>query len=136
MPSFTGLGNSAKQLFMHSTSDQDVDRFATSHPSVFMTEQWMGSHVYKVGTPDKFKMFAILNPGKAHLTLKLSSPETADLLIEAGVASRNVHLPRGGWVMLHLNQLEPSDVADRISDSYETVAATLPKTVRQKLGIN
>ncbi|MEM8590504.1 MAG: MmcQ/YjbR family DNA-binding protein, partial [Pseudomonadota bacterium] len=100
MPSFTGLGNSAKQLFMHSTSDQDVDRFATSHASVFMTEQWMGSHVYKVGKPDEFKMFAILNPGQARLTLKLSNPDTATLLLEAGVASRNAHLPRGGWVVL------------------------------------
>ena len=96
----------------------------------------MGSHVYKVGTSDKFKMFAILNPGQARLTLKLSNPDTASLLIEAGVASRNAHLPRGGWVSLHLDQLEPEDVSDRIRDAYETVAATLPKAFQEKLGIN
>ena len=96
----------------------------------------MGLHVYKVGTPEKFKMFAILSPGNSRLTLKLSNPETANLLIEAGVASRNSHLPRGGWVVLHLDQLEPDDVSERITDSYKTVAATLPKVLRDKLGIN
>ena len=121
---------------MSGTSDNHVDQAARALSSVFMTEQWMGSHVYKVGTPDKFKMFAILTPGKARLTLKLSNPDTATLLIEAGVASRNAHLPRGGWVVLHLDQLESDDVSERIEDSYTSVAATLPKSFRQKLGIN
>ena len=104
--------------------------------SVFMTEQWMGSHVYKVGDTGTFKMFAILNPGKGQLTVKTQSPDIAALLIEAGVAARNVHLPRGGWVQLDTAQLPPDDIAERLATSHRLCAGSLTKRAQKKFGLD
>ncbi|GLQ19556.1 MmcQ/YjbR family DNA-binding protein [Algimonas porphyrae] len=117
-------------------SDADIDRFAMTLKSVFMTEQWMGSHVYKVGDTDTFKMFAILNPGKQQLTVKTASRDMADMLIAAGVAQRHTHMPRGSWVMLLLDKLEAEDVRDRIADSYDLVVQALTKSARKKFGLD
>jgi predicted DNA-binding protein (MmcQ/YjbR family) len=102
----------------------------------FMTEQWMGSHVYKVGDPERFKMFAILSPGQAKLTVKTASPDIADMLIHAEVAEKNAHLPRGGWVTLRLDRLPPDDVQDRLATSHRLVAATLPRLSRKNFGLD
>jgi len=118
------------------TSDAGVHKAAMALPSVFMTEQWMGSHVYKVGDTDTFKMFAILNPGKAQLTLKAPNPEVAAMLIAAEVAQRHTHLPRGNWVMLKLDRLEPDDVAERLQTSHRVVTATLTKAARKKFALD
>ncbi|MGJ8559271.1 MAG: MmcQ/YjbR family DNA-binding protein [Litorimonas sp.] len=119
-----------------STSDAQVHSAAMGLTSSFMTEQWMGSHVYKVGNTDRFKMFAILSPGQAKLTLKTDSPDVAELLIQAGVAERNAHLPRAGWVTLKLDCLSPDDVNERLTTSHALVAATLPKLSRKKFGLD
>lgn len=119
-----------------STSDSQVHAAAMALTSTFMTEQWMGSHVYKVGDTDRFKMFAILSPGQFKLTLKTASPDVADLLIQAGVAERNAHLPRGGWVALKLDLLSPGDVNERLAASHALVAATLTKAFRKKFGLD
>ena len=121
---------------IHFVTDEQVDRAASALPSVFMTEQWMGSHVYKVGDTDRFKMFAILNPGKSRLTIKTDSPETADLLIQADVAERNAHMPRGGWVTLKLDRISFDDVKDRLSTSHALTGGTLPKLYRKKFGLD
>ncbi|GHB02340.1 hypothetical protein GCM10009069_26330 [Algimonas arctica] len=118
------------------TSDAHVHTVAIALTSAFMTEQWMGSHVYKVGDAERFKMFAILSPGQSKLTLKTASPDIADLLIQAGVAERNAHLPRGGWVALKLDLLSPDDVSERLTASHALVAATLPKVIQKKFGLD
>ena len=113
--------------------DKIVTDHALSLTGTYMTEQWMGSHVFKVGTRESFKMFAILLPGKNSLTVKAPDMETCQLLFEAGVAEKNAHLPRGNWMVLHLDKLDVDDVTDRITASYETVFPTLPKRVRDAL---
>jgi predicted DNA-binding protein (MmcQ/YjbR family) len=118
------------------TTDEQAHAAAIALTSAFMTEQWMGSHVYKVGDADRFKMFAILNPGKSRLTVKTASPETADLLIQAGVAERNAHMPRAGWVMLKLDHLPIDDVEERLAISHSLTSATLPKVFQKKFGLN
>ena len=43
--------------------------------------------MFKVGTPDTFKMFAILRPGAGRVTVKAPSRETFRMLLEVeGVA--------------------------------------------------
>ncbi|MEM7730174.1 MAG: MmcQ/YjbR family DNA-binding protein [Pseudomonadota bacterium] len=118
------------------TTDKEIHKAATALRSVFMTEQWMCSHVYKVGDPDRFRMFAILNPGRSQLTLKLADPDRAELLIEAGVGQPNAHLPRGGWITLLTDRLEPDDVADRLSVSHGMAAKGLPRVARLKFGLD
>ncbi|MGB6230582.1 MAG: MmcQ/YjbR family DNA-binding protein [Litorimonas sp.] len=117
-------------------TDTDLHDAAIALPSVFMTEQWQGSHVYKVGDPNRFKMFAILNPGRSELTVKLADADVAELLIEAGVARRNAHLPRGGWITLLTDRLGLEDLSERLRDSHAVTSATLPKGVREKFGID
>ena len=117
-------------------SDTDVHDYAMTQRCTFMTEQWMGSHVYKVGDPDTFKMFAILNPGKGQLTVKTANREVADMLIAAGVGRRHTHMPRGSWVMLLLDQLEADDVRERIADSHALVVKAMTKAARKKFALD
>ncbi|WP_427451059.1 MmcQ/YjbR family DNA-binding protein [Litorimonas sp. WD9-15] len=113
--------------------DALISQYARSLPGGFMTEQWRGAHVFKVGTPDSFKMFAILRPGDDRLTVKAPTPETYAMLIEVGVARQPCHLKRGNWMELQLGTLESDDVLERLRDSYDTVFPTLPKRVREAL---
>ena len=113
--------------------DKIITDHALSLPGAYMTEQWMGAHVFKVGTPDTFKMFAILRPGAARVTVKAPSPETYKMLLEVGVAEQHSHLKRGNWVELLTDKLESDDVLDRVRDSYDTVFPGLPKRIRDGL---
>jgi predicted DNA-binding protein (MmcQ/YjbR family) len=117
-------------------SDAGIEAYALSLHKTYMTEQWMGSHVYKVGDADTFKMFAILNPGRRQLTVKTASRDIANLLIHAHVAERHTHMPRGSWVMLLLDRLDADDVKERIETSYQLVIPGLTKTARKKFGFN
>jgi len=112
--------------------DHLITEKALSLPSVFMTEQWRGAHVFKVGTTSDFKMFAILLPGAARLTVKAPNPEIRSMLFEAGVAEAHSHLPRGHWMVLLLDRLEEEDVLERLCASYETVLPSLPRRIRDQ----
>ncbi len=83
--------------------------------------QWMGAHVYKVGG----KVFAILAPEAGRLTLKCDSPDKAEMLIEAGIAERAPHLPRGGWAAFR--GLEGDDLRSWVTESYDAIKASLTK---------
>lgn len=113
--------------------DDLITEHALSRPGSFMTEQWRGAHVFKVGTRDTFKMFAILRPGNGEVTVKTMSAESRSLLIEVGVARPHSHLPRGNWVVLLTDKLEIDDICDRITDSYAQVLTTLPKQISAAL---
>ena len=99
-----------------------------------MTEQWQGAHVFKVGTKADFKMFAILRPGANRLTIKAPDAEIRSMLIEVGVAESHTHLPRGNWMVLLLDKLEPEDVLERLEASYRLIFPALPKRVRVDIG--
>jgi len=113
--------------------DSLITEYALALPAVYMTEQWGGSHVFKVGTQTDFKMFGILNPGKGRLTVKASDAEIRSILIDVGVAEAHSHLPRGNWMVLLLDKLEAEDVLERLNASYETVFPGLPKRVRDNI---
>jgi predicted DNA-binding protein (MmcQ/YjbR family) len=112
---------------------QTISQHALTLPGSFVTEQWGGMHVFKVGDPKTFKMFAILPQGEARVCVKTPSMDIAQMLIDAGVAEREVHLPRGGWVNLLTNQMDEDDVLERVEESYTLVKAGLPKRVRDQL---
>ena len=111
--------------------DDAVTDTALSLPMTFVTEQWRGAHVFKVGTSERFKMFAILRPNSGEVTVKCPDRDTRDLLIEAGVARAHSHMPRGGWAVLLCAEMEADDVLARVEESYEVVRATLPKAFRR-----
>jgi len=67
-----------------------------------------------------------------HVSLKCPDVEMADMLIEAGVASKAAYFHRS-WVSLGLHDLAPDEAAHRIAVSYDTVRASLPKKIRETL---
>ena len=111
--------------------DNLITDTALALPMTFVTEQWMGAQVFKVGTSERFKMFAILRPGSGEVTVKCPDGDTRDLLIEAGVARAHSHLPRGGWAVLLCGEMEADDILARVEESYEVVRASLPKAFRR-----
>jgi len=115
--------------------DDIITDRALALPAVYMTEQWGGSHVFKVGTQADFKMFAILLPGKSRLTVKAADAEIRAMLIEVGVAEAHTHLPRGNWMVLRLDKLEPADVLERLEASYSLIFPSLPRRVRDEIGL-
>ena len=114
--------------------DKILTEAALGMPSSFMTEQWGGLHVFKVGTRADFKMFAILSPGENRLTVKAPDEEIRAMLFEVGVAEPHSHFPRGNWMVLRLDRLELVDVTERLKSSYNTVILSLSKRVRASLG--
>ena len=114
--------------------DGILTKNALALPSTYMTEQWGGAHVFKVGTETDFKMFASLRPGKNRLTVKAPNAEIRAMLIEVGVAEAHSHLPRGNWMVLLLEHLEADDVTERLKSSYNAVFAGLSKRLRVQLG--
>ena len=113
--------------------DNIITQHALALSSVYMTEQWGGAHVFKVGTQTDFKMFAILRPGGDRLTVKAPDAEIRAMLIDVGVAEAHSHLPRGNWMVLLLDKLEQADVLERLSASYSLIFPSLPKRVREDI---
>jgi len=122
------------QLLYAVIMDEILTETALNLPSTFMTEQWGGAHVFKLGTRAEFKMFAILQPGKNRLTVKGSNADIRSMLIEVGVAEAHSHLPRGNWMVLRLDRLDVEDVSERLKMSYSVVFESLPKRLRIAIG--
>ena len=113
--------------------DDIITQSALALAGTYMTEQWGGLHVFKVGTRADFKMFAILKPGANRLTVKAPDAEIRAMLIDVCVAEAHSHLPRGDWMVLRLDKLETEDVLERLSASYNIVFPNLPKRVRNEI---
>lgn len=115
-------------------TEDDFTRICLCFPGTEKVIQWEGARVFKVGG----KVFAILvdarGTGPLRATMKCADTETADFLIEIGVAVRAPHLPRGGWVQIPLAGLDDDDLAARLATSYDTVRAGLPAAARAALG--
>ena len=117
-------------------------------PSTWHVVQWGGLHVWKVGPEGdaRSKMFAVLSPeghrngprgidGSATVTLKVK-PEREPFLRELPGIGTAPHLPRGGWLMFDgACPLSEEDVAAYLAESHEIVLASLPKGLRETLGV-
>ena len=67
-----------------------------------------------------------------NVSVKCPDTETADMLIDAGVARKAPYFHRS-WVQLDLETLDPSEAEHRIAVSYDTIRKGLPKSVREAL---
>lgn len=68
-----------------------LEELAASLPGAFLVVQWGDAHVYKVGTAEKAKVFAILGLQTNRITVKCQDVDTAAFLIEIGRRSgRNI----------------------------------------------
>lgn len=110
------------------TSDE-IDQHCKTLNGAEMVVQWRGCHVWKIGG----KVFGISVPEVQRITIKCDHPDTANFLIDIGVATKAPHLPRGGWVSMPY-ATKSDDLTARIATSYQTVRKSLTKAKQAALG--
>lgn len=110
------------------TSFRDtVNALCAGLPGAEHSDPWGGGHdAWKVGG----KLFAVqgVNPG---LSVKCADIETAQMLIDAGVAQKAAYFHRS-WVFLP-EATDPDEARHRVETSYDIVRAKLPKKIRSAL---
>src|SRR6267143_5156113 len=102
-----------------------------SFPGATEQIQWGNDLVFKVGG----KMFAVtpLEPASVSLSFK-ASPENFAELTERPDIIPAPYLARAQWVALQNREALPADeLARLLRQSYELVAAKLPKKLRESL---
>ncbi|MCF6443512.1 MmcQ/YjbR family DNA-binding protein [Nereida sp. MMG025] len=86
------------------------------------------THTYKVGG----KLFALWKTDG--ISLKAADPEQAAFLIDIGVAKPAPYLKRGGWMWIAWDSFQDTDdLRARLTTSYATIRASLPKKVQASL---
>lgn len=111
----------------------DFDSLCAAHPGAVLSGPGE-LDAWKIGG----KMFVCFGHSdtRPHNTktasVKCPDVETANMLIDAGVAARAPYFHRY-WVQLSLADTDPDEAAHRISVSYDTVLQGLPKKVRDGL---
>jgi predicted DNA-binding protein (MmcQ/YjbR family) len=111
---------------------KQFDKFCKTLPAATLVVQWGDSHVYKIGG----KLFAMGNEAQGHPGFILkTTPLTYEILLEQGIATRAPYLTRGNWVRISDPAPPDAELADYIQQSYDIIAATLPKATRKALGI-
>lgn len=109
-------------------SREAVNRICAAYPGAEHSDPWGGGHdCWKVGG----KMFAVTAAVDPAVSVKTDSPETAQMLIDAGVAKPARYLHRS-WIALPLESPE-DELQHRIKVSYEIILKGLPKKTQAKL---
>ena len=102
-----------------------------SFPGATEQIQWGSDLLFKVGG----KMFAItpLEPAPVCLSFKASPEQFAELTERPNIIPAP-YLARAQWVALETREAVPqSELAALLRDSYEMIAAKLPKKIRESL---
>ena len=106
-----------------------VNAICAELPGAEVSDPWGGGHdAWKVGG----KMFACIGAVMPGVSVKTDSIETAEMLIDAGVAVKAPYFHRS-WVNLPWGS-EEAELRHRIEQSYRLVRAGLPKRVQATLG--
>jgi predicted DNA-binding protein (MmcQ/YjbR family) len=107
------------------------DKFCGTLPGASFIVQWSDSHVYKVGG----KLFAMANKWEGDVAFILkTSPLACEILKQQGIATRAPYLTRGNWVRIsNPTSLTDAELAGYIRQSYDIVAAKLPKAIKATL---
>lgn len=105
-----------------------INRICAAFPGAEVSDPWGGGHdAWKVGG----KMFACIGAVMPGVSVKCDSIETAEMLINAGVAQRAPYFHRS-WVNLPFDADE-AELAHRLRQSYRLVRSGLPKRVQAGL---
>lgn len=104
---------------------ETVNRICAALPGAECSDPWGGGHdCWKVGG----KMFAVIGAVEPAVSVKTDSAETAEMLIDGGIARRARYLHRS-WVALPLDT--PKDeLRHRIILSHGMIVQALPKKHR------
>lgn len=105
-----------------------INRICASFPGAEVSDPWGGGHdAWKVGG----KMFACIGAVMPGVSVKCDSIETAEMLIDAGVARPAPYFHRS-WVNLPF-EAEEAELDHRLRQSYRLVRAALPKKLQAGL---
>lgn len=97
-------------------------------PGAEVSDPWGGGHdAWKVGG----RMFACIGAVQTGVSVKTDGIETAEMLIDSGVAERAPYFHRS-WVYLP-EGTAPDELRHRILRSYDLIRAALPKKVQAAL---
>ena len=105
-----------------------VNAIAAELPGAEIDHPFDAHHdAWKVGG----KMFTMIGSKLLGVSLKTPDVETAQMLIDAGVAQKAPYFHRS-WVLLPVD-VDEEELRHRIVVSYDTVRAGLPKKVQAAL---
>ncbi|MFD1882456.1 MmcQ/YjbR family DNA-binding protein [Paracoccus pacificus] len=109
-------------------SRESVNAMCSALPGSENSDPWGGGHdCWKVGG----KMFAVIGAMDERLSVKTDSPETAEMLIDAGVGQRARYLHKS-WIAMPLDA-DPDELRHRILASYRLIRDKLPKKLQAGL---
>lgn len=112
---------------------KEIDTICAGHPGAVLSGAGE-LDAWKVGG----KMFACFGHTEQRdtntdaVSVKCPDVETASMLIDAGAARKAPYFHRS-WVQMDVPSLAQDEAAHRISVSYDTIRAGLPKSVREAL---
>ena len=110
-------------------SRETVNAICATLPGAEVSDPWGGGHdAWKVGG----KMFAEIGGLGLGVCVKTRDVETAQMLIEAGIAERASYFHKS-WVRLPWT-VDDDEVRHRLFDSYRIVRSGLTKKVQAALG--
>jgi len=119
---------------------REFNAFCGSLPATSYVVQWGGSHVWKVGSPDKGKVFAIGGWERGHqpgITFKVSEIAWEMLRDAPGCRPAPYLASRGMKWIQSFDQpgLSKTELKQYLKASYALVAAGLTKKARKELGL-
>ena len=105
-----------------------VNRICAALPGADVSDPWGGGHdCWKVGG----KMFAVIAASLPTVAVKTDGIETAEMLIDAGLAQRAAYMHRS-WVALPLDAAA-DELHNRIHESYRLIRGKLPRKLQAGL---
>ncbi len=110
-----------------------VRKYCLSLPHATEGMQWGDNLLFRIAG----KIFALMSLDRTPPGISLKcTPEDFAELTERGGIIQAPYMARNHWVLLEsLDALPRAELKQRIHDSYNLVAARLPKKVRAKLGL-
>ncbi len=109
-------------------SREKVNTICSTFPGAEVSDPWGGGHdAWKVGG----KMFACIGAVTPGVSVKTDSIETAQMLIDAGVAVKAPYFHRS-WINLPW-ETPDDELSHRLRQSYRIVRAGLPKRIQVAL---
>ncbi|NOE25850.1 MmcQ/YjbR family DNA-binding protein [Ruegeria sp. HKCCD6157] len=105
-----------------------INSICKEFPGAELSDPWGGGHdAWKVGG----KMFACIGIANDGVSVKTPDAETAQMLIDAGVAVKAPYFHRS-WVRLPFDA-ETGELRHRLAVSYDLVRASLTKKLQATL---
>lgn len=116
--------------------------FCAALPHAFHVSQWGGADVWKVGTTEKFKVFAIggwQDKDQAFAITFKTSEIGFEMLRDAPGCKPAPYLASRGmkWIQcFDHNHLSDTDLKDYLKNSHRLAAQNLTKKLQKELGLN